>query len=64
MISGLVAPTRSDVDDLEESHLDRWVVSYADFISLLFAFFVVMYAVSSVNDGKFYYKVINNRLVY
>jgi len=25
---------------------DRWLVSYADFITLLFAFFVVMYAIS------------------
>jgi chemotaxis protein MotB len=24
---------------------DRWLVSYADFITLLFAFFVVMYAI-------------------
>jgi chemotaxis protein MotB len=32
---------------------ERWLVSYADFITLLFAFFVVMYAVSSVNEGKF-----------
>ncbi len=31
----------------------RWMVSYADFITLLFAFFVVMYSISSVNDGKF-----------
>ena len=28
-------------------------MSYADFITLLFAFFVVMYAVSSVNEGKY-----------
>lgn len=35
-----------------ENH-ERWLVSYADFITLLFAFFVVMYAVSSVNEGKF-----------
>ena len=29
---------------LEEiSNHDRWLVSYADFITLLFAFFVVMY---------------------
>ena len=27
--------------------------SYADFITLMFAFFVVMYSISSVNDGKF-----------
>lgn len=31
----------------------RWMVSYADFITLLFAFFVVMYAVSSVNLNKY-----------
>lgn len=36
----------------EESDASRWVVSYADFITLLFAFFVVMYSISSVNDGK------------
>lgn len=36
-----------------DAHSDRWVVSYADFITLLFAFFVVMYSISSVNDGKF-----------
>ena len=38
-----------------EEHVDnhRWVVSYADFITLLFAFFVVMYAISSVNISKY-----------
>jgi chemotaxis protein MotB len=38
-----------------EEHVnhDRWLVSYADFITLLFAFFVVMYSISSVNVGKF-----------
>ena len=34
-----------------ESH-DRWLVSYADFITLLFAFFVVMYATSNNNQEK------------
>lgn len=29
------------------------MVSYADFITLLFGFFVVMYAMSSVNEGKY-----------
>lgn len=38
--------------EAHENH-ERWLVSYADFITLLFAFFVVMYAVSSVNEGKF-----------
>lgn len=37
----------------EEDNPDRWLVSYADFITLLFAFFVVMYAISSVNQGKY-----------
>jgi chemotaxis protein MotB len=31
---------------------ERWLVSYADFITLLFAFFVVMYAASSVDRQK------------
>jgi len=35
-----------------ENH-ERWLVSYADFITLLFAFFVVMYAISSINEGKY-----------
>lgn len=45
----------------EEPHdHERWLVSYADFITLLFAFFVVMYSVSSVNEGK--YKVLSETL--
>ncbi|WP_413585982.1 OmpA family protein [Bdellovibrio sp. HCB274] len=31
---------------------ERWLVSYADFITLLFAFFVVMYATSTANENK------------
>jgi len=31
---------------------DRWLVSYADFITLLFAFFTTMYAISSVDAMK------------
>ncbi|HYA86327.1 MAG TPA: OmpA family protein [Nitrospirota bacterium] len=36
----------------EEENKDRWVVSYADFITLLFAFFTTMYAISHVDLGK------------
>lgn len=43
---------RKPIDDEDESP-DRWLVSYADFITLLFAFFVVMYAISSVNLSKY-----------
>jgi chemotaxis protein MotB len=32
---------------------ERWIISYADFTTLLLATFVVMYAVSSVNSSKF-----------
>lgn len=32
---------------------ERWLVSYSDFITLLFAFFVVMYSVSQVNETKY-----------
>lgn len=39
---------------------ERWLVSYADFITLLFAFFVVMYSISQVNEGK--YKVLSETL--
>jgi len=39
--------------DDDEENPERWLVSYADFITLLFAFFVVMYAISSVNQGKY-----------
>src|ERR1700756_1358386 len=31
---------------------ERWLVSYADFITLLFAFFVVLYASSQVDKKK------------
>ena len=36
----------------EPEHADRWVVSYADFITLLFALFTTLYAISSVDQGK------------
>lgn len=36
----------------EHAHRDRWLVSYADFITLLFAFFVVLYASSASDKQK------------
>ena len=35
-----------------EQNLERWLVSYADFITLLFAFFVTMYSISRVDNQK------------
>jgi chemotaxis protein MotB len=39
---------------------ERWLVSYADFITLLFGFFVVMYSVSQVSEQK--YRVLSDTL--
>ena len=47
------------IEDNQET--DRWLISYADFITLLFAFFVVMYSVSQVNESK--YKILSDSLV-
>ncbi|WP_175651543.1 flagellar motor protein MotD [Pseudomonas sp. Marseille-P9899] len=45
----------------EHENHERWLVSYADFITLLFAFFVVMYSISSINEGK--YKIMSQALI-
>jgi chemotaxis protein MotB len=54
-----VSMGRRRKEEEHENH-ERWLVSYADFITLLFAFFVVMYAVSSVNEGK--YRVLSDSI--
>lgn len=46
--------------DLDEQEVGRWLISYADFITLLFAFFVVMYSISQVNSSK--YKILAQAL--
>jgi chemotaxis protein MotB len=48
------------MEDEGASTQDRWLLSYADFMTLLFAFFVVMYASSSVNKSK--YEQVTNAL--
>lgn len=55
-----MARSRKKKVEEQENH-ERWLVSYADFITLLFAFFVVMYAISSVNEGK--YRVLSDTMV-
>jgi chemotaxis protein MotB len=50
---------RKKYDEAVDNH-ERWLISYADFITLLFAFFVVMYAISVVNEGK--YRVFSDSL--
>jgi len=51
--------TRRRRRDISVNH-ERWLVSYADFITLLFAFFVVMYSISQVNESK--YRVLSSTL--
>lgn len=43
---------RRKLPELTDNH-ERWLISYADFITLLFAFFVVMYSTSAVNRNSF-----------
>lgn len=45
-----------------EDHLNHeaWAIPYGDLITLLLAFFVVMYAISTVNEGK--YRVLSDSL--
>lgn len=47
----------------QEIHVnqERWLVSYADFITLLFAFFVVMYSISQVSQSK--YRVLSETFI-
>ncbi len=37
----------------EHENLERWLVSYADFITLLFAFFTILYALGQTDKAKY-----------
>src|SRR5687767_5780515 len=45
-----------------EEHMNHeaWAIPYGDLVTLLLAFFVVMYAISSLNEGK--YRVLSDSL--
>jgi Flagellar motor protein len=45
----------------EHQNHESWAIPYADLMTLLLAFFVVMYAISSVNEGK--YRVLSDSIV-
>lgn len=51
---------RRKLPETVDNH-ERWLISYADFITLLFAFFVVMYSTSAVNYGNF--RVLSDSIV-
>jgi chemotaxis protein MotB len=44
----------------EHTNHEAWAIPYGDLVTLLLAFFVVMYAISSVNAGK--YRVLSDSL--
>ena len=44
----------------EHENNERWLVSYTDFITPLFVFFLVMYSISSINEGK--YRILSDSL--
>ncbi len=45
----------------EHVNAEAWAIPYGDLVTLLFALFTVMYAVSSVNEGKF--RVLSDSMV-
>lgn len=52
--SGYRSMSRADAVDPDDTvNHDRWLVSYADFMTLLMAFFVVMYSISQVSEEKY-----------
>src|ERR1700679_2165375 len=44
----------------EHENHEAWAIPYGDLVTLLLAFFVVMYAMSNVNEGK--YRVLSDSL--
>lgn len=50
---------RTRHEEEHENH-ERWAIPYGDLLTLLLAFFVVMYSISSVNAGK--YRVLSDSL--
>jgi chemotaxis protein MotB len=49
----LAAERRRRNQDTKKENGERWVISYADFMTLLLATFVVLYAVSSINVSRY-----------
>lgn len=46
-------PRRSAASEAEKSDTERWLVSYADYMTLLFALFVVLYSMANMEREQF-----------
>ena len=46
-------PRRSAAAEAEKSDAERWLVSYADYMTLLFALFVVLYSMATMEKEQF-----------
>ncbi|SFC23019.1 flagellar motor protein MotB [Pseudoalteromonas denitrificans] len=44
---------RRTISGSESNNLDRWLISYADYMTLMFAFFVVLYSLAMTNENEF-----------
>lgn len=51
VINKSFTPRRND--EYSKDYVNRWVVSYADFITMLLALFMVLYAVARIDNNKF-----------
>lgn len=44
---------RSRGPKIKKENSERWLLTYSDLITLLLAFFIIMYSIASLNQGKF-----------
>ena len=45
--------SRTRYSEVDKEPLDRWLVSYADYVTLMFALFVVLYSLAIAKEEKF-----------
>jgi chemotaxis protein MotB len=61
-----MGPRVREVDDAHETNQERWLLTYADMITLLLVLFIVLFALSKINQAKyrqFQQSVTNDKVV-